>query len=101
MSTLYFKDLSMTVSFLRKAAVGITCTWLAFSAHASTISRTYTSLGQVARIDGARTDVDDITRYEYDAQGNLTTVTNALDQVYALASFDSYGNPQRVTDLMG
>ncbi|QHE97013.1 RHS repeat protein [Pseudomonas syringae pv. maculicola str. ES4326] len=91
----------MTVSFLRKAAVGITCTWLAFSAHASTISRTYTSLGQVARIDGARTDVDDITRYEYDAQGNLTTVTNALDQVYALASFDSYGNPQRVTDPNG
>ncbi|MEQ4186503.1 hypothetical protein PSYTB_12465 [Pseudomonas amygdali pv. tabaci str. ATCC 11528] len=58
----------MTVYFLRKAAVGIACTWLAFSVQASTIIRTYTALGQVASIDGARTDVDDVTRYAYDAQ---------------------------------
>ncbi|ARD10067.1 hypothetical protein NLO85_25455 [Pseudomonas savastanoi] len=68
MSTPYFKDLSMTVSFLRKATVGIACTWLAFSVQASTISRTYTALEQLASIVGARTDVDDVTRYAYDAQ---------------------------------
>ncbi|MDT3227994.1 RHS repeat protein, partial [Pseudomonas amygdali pv. morsprunorum] len=101
MSTFYFKDLSMTVSFLRKAAVGIACAWLACSAQAGTISRTYTALGQVASIDGTRTDVNDVTQYAYDAQGNLTTVTNALGQVYTLASFDSYGNPQSITDPNG
>ncbi|ALE00741.1 hypothetical protein PSYRMG_17385 [Pseudomonas syringae UMAF0158] len=68
MSTLYFKDLSMTVSFLRKASVGIACAWLACSAQSGTISRTYTALGQLASIVGARTDVDDVTRYAYDAQ---------------------------------
>ncbi|KPY27182.1 hypothetical protein ALQ60_200183 [Pseudomonas syringae pv. papulans] len=84
----------MTVSFLRKAAVGIACAWLACSAQAGTISRTYTALEQVASVDGALTDVDDVTRYAYDAQGNLTTVTNALGQVYTLTRLDSYGNPQ-------
>nr|WP_233594434.1 RHS repeat domain-containing protein [Pseudomonas syringae group genomosp. 7] len=87
----------MTVSFLRKVGVGIACTWLAFSAQASTVSRTYTTLGQVASIDGARTYVDDVTRYSHDAQGNLTTVTNALGQVYMLASFDSYANPKNLS----
>ncbi|WP_162233825.1 RHS repeat domain-containing protein, partial [Pseudomonas coronafaciens] len=101
MSIFYFKDLRMTVSFLRKAVVGIAFTWLACSAQAGTISRTYTAFGQVASVDGARTDVNDVTQYAYDAQGNLTNVTNALGQVYALASFDSYGNPQSITDPNG
>ncbi len=67
----------------------------------STISYSYTSTGQIANVDGPRTDVQDITRYTYDAQGNLNTVTNALGQRYALADFDTYGNPQRVTDPNG
>jgi RHS repeat-associated protein len=91
----------MIVSFLRNVVAGTACVWLAFSAQAATISRTYTALGQVASIDGGRTDAEDITRYAYDADGNLTTVTNALGQVYTLARFDSYGNPQSVTDPNG
>ncbi len=67
----------------------------------STISYSYTSTGQIASVDGPRTDVQDITRYTYDAQGNLNTVTNALGQRYTLADFDTYGNPQRVTDPNG
>jgi RHS repeat-associated protein len=67
----------------------------------SAVNYTYTTLGQVATVDGPRTDVSDITRYAYDAQGNLTTVTNALGQVTTLANFDAYGHAQTVTDPNG
>ncbi|MFJ4145068.1 RHS repeat domain-containing protein [Pseudomonas sp. NPDC089734] len=60
---------------LRLLIASCVCSWPAFSAYASTVTRTYTALGQVASIDGARTDVSDITQYSYDAQGHLTTVT--------------------------
>ncbi|MEE4717244.1 hypothetical protein V2K69_14510 [Pseudomonas alliivorans] len=86
----------MSASFLRNAAVGLACLWLAASTCAGTISRTYTSLGHVASIDGARTEVYGTIRYEYDAQGNFTTVTNAIGQVYSFANFDTYGNPQNI-----
>ena len=71
-------------------------------AHAnSSISYTYTEQGQVASIDGPRTDVSDITRFAYDSAGHLTQVTNALGQVTTLADFDTFGNPQTVTDPNG
>lgn len=65
------------------------------------VSYTYTSLGQIATVDGPRTDVSDVTRYAYDAQGNMTSVTNALNQTTTLSNFDTYGNPQTVTDPNG
>jgi RHS repeat-associated protein len=77
------------------------CTLQVLSAHATTINYTYTALGQVASVDGPRTDVADITRYTYDAQGNLSRVTNALGQVTMLANFDSFGRPQSITDPNG
>lgn len=49
----------MTAFIVHEAAVGSACTWLTLSAHASTISRTCTDLGQVASLDGARTDFDE------------------------------------------
>lgn len=64
-------------------------------------SYTYTAAGQIETADGPRTDVQDITRYAYDAQGHLTSVTNALGHVTQLSSFDSYGNPQTVIDPNG
>ncbi|WP_411828650.1 RHS repeat-associated core domain-containing protein [Metapseudomonas otitidis] len=64
-------------------------------------SYTYTASGQIETADGPRTDVQDITRYAYDAQGHLTSVTNALGHVTQLSSFDSYGNPQTVIDPNG
>lgn len=67
----------------------------------NTINYTYTSLGQVASIDGPRTDVSDVTSYAYDPQGNLTTITNALGQVVTLANFDNQGHAQSVTDPNG
>ncbi|UMZ10637.1 RHS repeat protein [Pseudomonas sp. MPFS] len=67
----------------------------------SSINYTYTALGQVSSIDGPRTDVSDVTSYIYDAQGNLTKITNALGQVVTLANFDSQGRAQSLTDPNG
>ena len=64
-------------------------------------SYTYTASGQIETADGPRTDVQDITRYAYDAQGHLTSVTNALGHITQLSSFDSFGNPQTVIDPNG
>jgi RHS repeat-associated protein len=60
---------------------------------------TYTALGLIETADGPRTDVSDITRYAYDAQGHLTTVTNALGHVTTLSNFDELGHPQTVVDV--
>ena len=65
------------------------------------VSTTYNALGLVETTNGPRTDVADITTYAYDAQGHLTTVTNALGQVTTLANFDVLGNPQTLTDPNG
>ncbi|WP_099226388.1 RHS repeat-associated core domain-containing protein [Pseudomonas viridiflava] len=91
----------MVVHGFRKIFVGVACLWLATAVHAGTVSRTYTALGQVASVDGERTDVDDTTRYQYDDKGNLKAVIDALGHTYSLAEFDNYGNPQRVTDPNG
>lgn len=64
-------------------------------------SYSYNSLGLIESADGPRTDVQDVTRYAYDAQGHLTRVTNALGHITQLADFDSLGNPQSFTDANG
>ncbi|MFJ4143845.1 RHS repeat-associated core domain-containing protein [Pseudomonas sp. NPDC089734] len=68
---------------------------------AASTTYTYTSLGQLETANGPRTDLNDITRYAYDAQGNLVSVTNALGHVTTLANYDVQGNPQRITDPNG
>ncbi|MFY0992955.1 RHS repeat-associated core domain-containing protein, partial [Halomonas sp. C05BenzN] len=57
--------------------------------------------GQLASIDGPRSDVTDLTTFGYDGQGNLTTITNALGHVTQLAGHDAQGRPQTVTDANG
>ncbi len=66
-----------------------------------TFSYTYNSYGQVLTADGPRTDVTDITRYAYDVHGNLTSVTNGLNQVTTLGSYDANGHPGTITDPNG
>lgn len=65
------------------------------------VSYTYNSVGQVLTVDGPRTDVSDITNYEYDASGNLTKVTNALGHATFITSHDAHGKPLSVTDPNG
>lgn len=62
---------------------------------------TYNTKGLVATVDGPRTDVSDITKFTYDAQGRLATVTDALGHVTTYDTYDSYGNPGKVTDANG
>ena len=57
--------------------------------------------GLLASVDGQRTDVADITNYEYDAQGNLTTVTNALGQTTRITAHDPSGRPLTLVDPNG
>ncbi|MBS1214357.1 MAG: repeat-associated core domain protein [Proteobacteria bacterium] len=75
---------------------------------ARTWQYTYNSVGQVLSIDGPRTDVADITRYDYYADatpthrpGDLRTITNALGQVTTFASYDAHGRPLTSTDQNG
>ncbi|MED5610160.1 RHS repeat protein, partial [Pseudomonas sp. JH-2] len=64
-------------------------------------SYSYNALGLVESADGPRTDVRDVTRYSYDAKGNLATVTNALGHVTRLGEHDERGNPGTLTDANG
>src|SRR5690554_3588380 len=57
--------------------------------------------GLLATADGPRTDVLDITSYEYDVQGNLTKVTNALGHVSEITAHDALGRPLSLTDANG
>jgi RHS repeat-associated protein len=69
----------------------------------------YNRNGQVIRVDGARTDVPDITRYTYypnddpdfGKRGNLATITNALGHVTTITAYDAHGNPLSITDPNG
>lgn len=57
---------------------------------------TYSAVGQVESIRGPRTDIVDLTRYAYDAQGNLSTVTDALQRVTKMSAYDANGRVGRI-----
>lgn len=92
--------------FLKRAsllslALAGTLVWSSVSATERNWSYTYNSLGLIETADGPRADVQDVTTYGYDAQGHLTSVTNALGHVTQLSNFDSLGNPQNLVDANG
>ena len=62
---------------------------------------TYNAQGLLAREDGPRTAVEDITRYTYDTQGNLSTLTNALGHRIQLNDYTDRGFPTRIVDVNG
>ncbi|MGH8454303.1 MAG: hypothetical protein ACRESW_07105, partial [Nevskiales bacterium] len=62
---------------------------------------TYTAQGLLDTINGPRTDVADVTDFNYNSQGNLTSITNALNQVTQISSHDAHGNPLTITDANG
>ncbi|PUB80417.1 MAG: hypothetical protein DBO99_01090 [gamma proteobacterium symbiont of Ctena orbiculata] len=66
-----------------------------------TTSYTYNAMGQVETIDGPRLDVTDITAYGYDANGNRTSITNALSQVTQVTQHDGVGRPLTLVDPNG
>src|SRR5690625_4250859 len=57
--------------------------------------------GQLASVDGPRTDVADITSYAYDPQGNLIRTTNALGHISEITAHDAAGRPLTLVDPNG
>ncbi len=68
---------------------------------ARTTTYTWTATGQLASVDGPRTDVADVTTYAYDGAGNLTTITNPLGHVTSFAGHDARGLPASAVDPNG
>lgn len=67
-----------------------------------TTTYTYDANGKLHTIDGPRTDVSDITTYNYDlATGYLTSMDQPLVGTTTYSSFDLLGNPQTITDPNG
>jgi RHS repeat-associated protein len=61
----------------------------------------YTDQNQLSQIDGPRSDVNDITQFEYDTAGNLVRSTNALGHVVHLQDYNLYNLPTRLVDVNG
>lgn len=63
---------------------------------------TYNARGLLETIDGPRTDVTDVTTFTYDTViGELTHITNALNQVSQITLYDSSGRPLTLSDPNG
>ena len=61
----------------------------------------YNSLGFIETIDGPRTDVNDVTSYEYDEVGNVTKIINPLGHETIFLSRDARGLPLSIEDANG
>ncbi|QGX39346.1 RHS repeat-associated core domain-containing protein [Permianibacter aggregans] len=61
----------------------------------------YNTAGKLTSIDGPRTDASDITTYDYDSQGNLINVANALGHITTLSNYDPNGRVRQITDPNG
>ena len=65
-------------------------------------SYSYNAKRQIATVDGPRTDLNDTTRYVYDpVNGNLQTITNALNHTTQITHHDASGRPLRLVDANG
>lgn len=53
------------------------------------------------KIDGPRVDIKDETFFEYDTQGNLSTITNALGHITRFQLYDKNGRVGTITDPNG
>ena len=63
-------------------------------------SYSYNSLGQLQRADGPRTDVADVTTYQY-TDGRLQAITNAEGHVTRVLAHNNDGEPTQIEDPNG
>lgn len=87
-----------STSFTYDAAGNVLTRTVADGATSRTWSFTYSSVGQVL---SAADPKGNVSRYSYDAQGNLASVTNALGHRTAYDSYDGAGRLLRTTDPNG
>lgn len=77
------------------------------TANSRTWTRTYDGNDRMLTIDGARTDVSDVTTYTYYSCttgyqcGQVHTITNAAGHVTTLNAYNSDGQPLTITDPNG
>lgn len=62
-----------------------------------TLTFAYDTNQRLTSIDGARTDINDVTSFIYNSNGDLTSVTNPLNQVTSFSNFNAHGKPQTIT----
>lgn len=58
----------------------------------------YVLPGLVSVIDGPRTDVIDVTKIQYDSQGNVNQITDPMGHIIKITSYDPHGNPKVAID---
>ncbi|NHZ66462.1 DUF6531 domain-containing protein [Massilia genomosp. 1] len=69
-------------------------------------THTYYPNGMLWTVKGPRTDVSDVTTYNYDQKGNLSTIKNAAGHLTTLQDYDANGRvgtiiePNKVTTTM-
>ena len=68
---------------------------------ARTWAYTYNDAGLLSSVTGPRTDISDITQYQYDSSGNMTFVTDSMGHITAFSNFDAYGRATRITEPNG
>ena len=61
----------------------------------------YNAQGLIDTEDGPRTDLSDVTRYEYNPDGTLLRRINALDQVITYPEYDAHGRARESVDANG
>jgi RHS repeat-associated protein len=66
-----------------------------------TVTYTWNTDGELTSVDGPRTDVSDVTTYNYDGSGNLISVTNALSHETQVTSSNVRNQPLSITDPNG
>jgi RHS repeat-associated protein len=61
----------------------------------------YNAQGLLQSVDGPRTDVQDITEFEYNSNGNRTAVINALGHRSEIIAVNERGLPEQIRDANG
>jgi RHS repeat-associated protein len=62
---------------------------------------TYNAQGLIETEDGSRTDVNDVTNYQYYSTGRVSRVSNALGQALDVLEYDAHGKPGKLKDQNG
>lgn len=82
---------------IRDTATNKTRIW----AYGYTIIADNTLPNQLKTVNGPRTDVSDVTSYEYYTNGDLRKLTNALGHATEITSYDANGRATGITDPNG